>query len=129
MATELEVTSKSGRKGQRSERALTLTFAEMYVQGISTRKVAAVIEQLCGASISSTHVSRATGLLDETLTAWSNRPLGQIISLYLDACYEKVRQDGQIRDAAVLSDSGVDLSGKRQISGVLVALGEQGVQV
>lgn len=95
-------------KGQRSERALTLTLAEMYVQGVSTRKVAAVIEQLCGTSISSSQVSRATGQLDETLSAWRNRPLGQIVYLYLDARYEKVRQDGQIRDAAILIASGVD---------------------
>lgn len=114
-------------KGQRSERALTLTLAEMYVQGVSTRKVAAVIEQLCGTSISSSQVSRATGLLDETLTAWRNRPLGQIVYLYLDARYEKVRQDGQIRDAAILIASGVDLTGKRQILGVSAALGEQEV--
>ncbi|RPI78195.1 MAG: IS256 family transposase [Chloroflexi bacterium] len=114
-------------KGQRSERALTLTLAEMYVQGVSTRKVAAVIEQLCGTSISSSQVSRATGQLDETLSAWRNRPLGIIPYLFLDARYEKVRQDGQIRDAAVLIASGVDPSGKRQILGVSVALGEQEV--
>lgn len=114
-------------KGQRSERALTLTLAEMYVQGVSTRKVAAVIEQLCGTAISSSQVSRAAGQLDETLNAWRNRRLGQIIYLYLDARYEKVRQDGQIRDAAVLIASGVDLSGKRQILGVSVAMGEQEV--
>lgn len=114
-------------KGQRSERALTLTLAEMYVQGVSTRKVAAVIEQLCGTSISSSQVSRATGQLDETLSAWRNRPLGQIVYLYLDARYEKVRQDGQIRDAAILIASGVDPTGKRQILGVSAALGEQEV--
>jgi len=114
-------------KGQRSERALTLTLAEMYVQGVSTRKVAAIIEQLCGTSISSSQVSRATGQLDETLTAWRSRPLGQIVYLYLDARYEKVRQDGQIRDAAILIASGVDPTGKRQILGVSAALGEQEV--
>ena len=97
-------------KGQRSERALTLTLAEMYVQGVSTRKVAAVIEQLCGTTVSSSQVSRAARLLDETLNAWRNRPLGQIVYLYLDTRYEKVRQDGQIRDAAIFIASGVALS-------------------
>jgi putative transposase len=92
-------------KGQRSERALTLTLtlAEIYVQGVSTRKVAAVIGQLCGTFISSSQVSRAAGLLDETVTAWRNRPLGQIVYLYLDACYEKVRQDGQKRVSMAIS--------------------------
>lgn len=111
-------------KGQRSERALTLALAEMYVQGVSTRKVKAITEQLCGTEISSSQVSRAAGLLDETLKAWRSRPLGEIAYLYLDARYEKVREDGQIRDAAVLIASGVDLQGKRQILGLSVSLSE-----
>lgn len=111
-------------KGLRSERALTMTLAEMYVQGVSTRKVTAIIEKLCGTQITSTQVSRATGLLDEALAAWRNRPLGEIVYLYLDARYEKVRMDGQIRDAAVLIASGVDVSGKRQIIGLSVSLSE-----
>jgi putative transposase len=114
-------------KGLRSERALTLTLAEMYVQGVSTRKVAAVVEQLCGISVSSTQVSRAAGLLDETLEAWRNRPLGEIVYLFLDARYEKVRQDGQIRDAALLIASGVRPDGHRSILGVSISLSEQEV--
>ncbi len=114
-------------KGLRSERALTLTLAEMYVQGVSTRKVATVVEQLCGASVSSTQVSRATSLLDATLEAWRKRPLGEIVYLFLDARYEKVRQDGQIRDAAVLIASGVGPDGHRSILGVSVSLSEQEV--
>ena len=112
-------------KGLRSERALMLALAEMYVQGVSTRKVAAITERLCGSEISSTQVSRASALLDEVLEAWRNRPLGTIIYLYLDARYEKVRLDGQIRDAAVLMASGVNPEGKRLILGVSVSLGEQ----
>jgi transposase-like protein len=111
-------------KGQRSERALTLALAEMYVQGVSTRKVKAITEQLCGTDVSSSQVSRATGLLDEMLQAWRTRPLGEIAYLSLDARYEKVRQDGQIRDLAVLIASGVDMQGKRQILGVSVSLSE-----
>jgi len=111
-------------KGLRSERALTLTLAEMYVQGVSTRKVAAVVEQLCGTSVSSTQVSRAASLLDETLEAWRTRPLGEIIYLLLDARYEKVRQDGQIRDVAVLIASGVGPDGRRSLLGVSVSLSE-----
>jgi len=112
-------------KGLRSERALMLALAEMYVQGVSTRKVAAITERLCGSEISSTQVSRAAALLDEVLEAWRNRPLDTIIYLYLDAMYEKVRVDGQIRDAAVLIASGVKADGKRLILGVSVSMGEQ----
>ncbi len=111
-------------KGLRSERALTSALAEMYVQGVSTRKVKAITEQLCGTSVSSSQVSRATALLDETLQAWRNRPLGEIAYLYLDARYEKVRQDGQIRDAAILIACGVDRQGRRQILGVSVSMSE-----
>jgi transposase-like protein len=111
-------------KGLRSERALTLAVAEMYVQGVSTRRVAAITEQLCGTAVTSMQVSRATEKLDEVLEAWRNRPLGEIIYLYLDARYEKVRMDGQLRDAAVLIVSGVGRDGKRRILGVSVSLSE-----
>lgn len=111
-------------KGLRSERALTLALAEMYVQGVSTRRVAAITERLCGTAVSSMQVSRAAEKLDEVLAAWRNRPLGEIVYLYLDARYEKVRMDGQIRDAAILIASGVGRDGKRRILGVSVALSE-----
>ncbi len=114
-------------KGLRSERALTVTLAEMYVQGVSTRKVKAITEQLCGTAVSSSHVSRAAAQLDEVLAAWRQRPLGEIRYLYLDARYEKVRLDGQVRDAAILIALGVPPDGKRQILGVSVSLGEHEV--
>ena len=79
----------------RSERALLLTLAEMYVQGVSTRKVAAITERLCGTQISASQVSRAAQQLDEELEAWRNRPLDEVEYLYLDARYEKVRQAGK----------------------------------
>jgi putative transposase len=112
-------------KGQRSERALTLTLAEMYVQGVSTRKVKAIVEQLCGSGVSSSTVSRAATALDENLQSWRNRPVGEMIYLFLDARYEKVRQDGQIRDAAILMAAGVDRLGKRHLLVISVSLGEQ----
>jgi transposase-like protein len=114
-------------KGLRSERALTLALAEMYVQGVSTRKVAKITEKLCGSTISSTQVSNAAAQLDTILEAWRNRPLGVCIYLYLDARYEKVRIDGQVREAAVLIASGVKADGKRQILAVSVSLSEQEV--
>ncbi|MFZ2096373.1 MAG: IS256 family transposase [Anaerolineales bacterium] len=114
-------------KGQRSERALTLTLAEMYVQGVSTRKVTAIVEQLCGSSVSSSVVSQAAKLLDETLEDWRNGPLGEFPYVFLDARYEKVRQSGQVREVAILFAVGVDLEGKRQILGVSVSLSEHEV--
>lgn len=114
-------------KGLRSERALTMTLAEMYVQGVSTRKVKAITEKLCGTSVSSTQVSKATATLDETLEAWRNRPLGIFRYIQLDARYEKVRQNGHVQDAAVLVASGVGEDGKRAILGVSVSLGEHEV--
>src|SRR4030043_1444519 len=69
-------------KGLRSERALTLTLAEMYVQGVSTRNVKAIVEQLCGTSVSSTLVSKAAAQLDETLEAWRTQPLGEFRNVF-----------------------------------------------
>lgn len=114
-------------KGLRSERALTITLAEMYIQGVSTRRVKAITEQLCGVEISATQVSRATAQLDEVLQEWRERPLGEIVYLYLDARYEKVRIAGQVRDVAVLVATGITREGERQILGVSVLLSEHEV--
>ena len=111
-------------KGLRSERALTMALAEMYVQGTSTRKVNAIVEKLCGSQVSSALVSKAAAELDPLLGAWRNRPLGEIVYLYLDARYEKVRLDGQIVDMAVLIAQGIDAQGKRRLLGVGIGLGE-----
>jgi transposase-like protein len=114
-------------KGTRSERALKLALAEMYVQGVSTRKVAAITEQLCGFEVSSTQVSRAAQEMDATLQAWRERPLGEYAYLYLDARYEKVRRNGLVQRAAVLIAVGIGLDGKRTVLGVSVALSEHEV--
>ena len=111
-------------KGLRSERALTMSLAEMYVQGVSTRKVKAITEQLCGTEVSAMQVSRATKQLDEVLQEWRERPLGAIRYLFLDARYEKVREAGQIRDTAVLLATGITPEGERQVLGVSVSLSE-----
>jgi len=96
----------------------------MYVQGVSTRKVKVITEQLCGVEVSATQVSRAAAQLDEVLQEWRERSLGEINYLYVDARYEKVREAGQVRDAAVLVVTGINPSGERQILGVLVSLSE-----
>jgi putative transposase len=111
-------------KGLRSERALVATLAEMYVQGVSTRKVKAITEELCGIEISAMQVSRATAQLDEALQEWRERPLGEITYLFVDARYEKVRQAGQVRDAAVLVALGITPQGERQVLDVSVSLSE-----
>ena len=111
-------------KGCRSERALKVAIAEMYVKGISTRRVTGVLEKMCGLEVSSTQVSRAAKILDEELSKWRNRPLGEYPYLILDAHYEKVRQNGSVQSCAVFTAIGVNTDGKREILGVSVSLSE-----
>jgi len=111
-------------KGVRSEQALKLALAEMYVQGVSTRKVAAIVEQLCGCSVSSTQVSHCAAQLDLELEAWRTRPLGLYPYVFIDARYEKVRQGGRVLDCAVLIALGIGPDGKRSLLGVSAALSE-----
>lgn len=111
-------------RGERSERALKLAIAEMYFSGVSTRRVRQITEELCGLEISSTQVSRLASLLDEELEKFRGRPLGEISILYLDAHYEKVRYEGQVRDLAVLKAIGVNRLGKREVLGVSCSLSE-----
>lgn len=111
-------------RGLRSERALKLALAEMYVSGVSTRKVARVTEQLCGFEVSSTEVSRCAEALDVELAAWRERPLGAYPYVVLDARYEKMRHGGTVVDCAVLLAMGVDSDGKRELLGTSVALSE-----
>jgi len=118
---------QSLEKGLRSERALKLAVAEMYVQGVATRKVKAITEQLCGFEISSSDVSRAASLLDDCLSAWRTRSLEEYPYLYLDARYEKVQHQGCVIDSAVLVAYGIDTEGKRSILGVSVLLSESEV--
>jgi transposase-like protein len=111
-------------KGCRSERALKVAIAEMYVKGISTRRVTRVLEKMCGLDVSSTQVSRASEILDEELNRWRNRPLGEYPYLILDAHYEKVRKDGSVRSCATFTAIGVNTDGRREILGVSVSLSE-----
>jgi putative transposase len=107
-------------KGLRSERALFLALAEICEQGESTRKVAPITERLCGTQISASQVNRAAQQLDEELEAWRNRPFDEVEYLYLDASYEKVRQAGNVRDAAILMASGIKKDGERSVLGISV---------
>jgi transposase-like protein len=111
-------------RGLRSERALKLAIAEMYVQGVSTRRVTEITRELCGLEVTSTEVSRAARLLDEEIGAWRSRALGEVPYLILDARYEKVRHGGTVVDCAVLVALGVRVDGKRSVLGVSVSLSE-----
>ena len=105
-------------KGCRSERALKLAIAQMYVQGVSTRKVSKIVEQLCGFEISGAQVSDAAKLLDMEIKLWRERDLGQYRYLILDATYEKCRISQSVVSAAVLIAYGVDNNGMRRILGI-----------
>lgn len=118
---------QSLERGLRSERALKLALAEMYIQGVSTRKVAKITEELCGFEVSSSEVSRASKALDEQLQTWRERPLSSFPYVYLDARYEKVRQGGIVRSSAVLLAIGINKAGQREVLGVSVKLSEHEV--
>ena len=107
---------------QRSEQALVATLAEMYVQGVSTRKVKAITEELCGHSFSASAISAINKRLDDSLAAFARRPLAEPYAyLILDARYEKVREDGVVGSQAVLIAIGIDGDGRRQILAVEMA--------
>jgi len=108
---------------QRSEKALVLALAEMYVQGVSTRKVKAITEELCGHSFSASVVSEATKNLDEQLTQFAYRRLDseEYPYLVLDARYERVREGGVIRSRAVLIALGINWDGRRCVLAVELA--------
>jgi transposase-like protein len=107
---------------ERSEKALVQALAEMYIQGVSTRKVKAITEQLCGHEFSASTISRITQRLDEELKKFAERRLEDPYPyLILDARYEKVREGGVIRNQAVQIAIGVDWEGRRNVLAVEVA--------
>lgn len=111
-------------KGIRSERALKLAIAEMYVQGVSTRKVAKITESLCGFSLSSSQVSRLAGLMDKEIEDWRNKPLGKIRFMMMDATYVDARVGGKVVSTAFLVAVGIDESGAREVLGTSVSVSE-----
>lgn len=112
-------------KGSRSDRALKSAIATMYVEGVSTRRVTRIMEQMCGFEVSSGQVSNLNKQLDSEFEKWRNRPLPGISFMTLDATYYKVRIDGVVRDCATLIAHGIRRDdGKRMILGVSCALSE-----
>ncbi len=106
----------------RSEKALVAALAEMYVQGVSTRKVKAITEELCGHSFSASAISTINKGLDEALARFAGRQLEEAYPyLIVDARYEKVRESGVIRSMAVLVAIGINWEGQRQVLAVDVA--------
>mgnify|MGYP001404524237 FL=1 len=104
---------------QRSEKALVAALAEMYVQGVSTRKVKVITEELCGHEFSASAISQINQRLDEELAKFAGRRLEEEYPyLILDARYEKVREDGVIRSRAVLIAIGVSREGRRCVLAV-----------
>lgn len=120
----LQFYPKSLEKGCRSERALKLAIAEMYVKGVSTRKVTKITEQLCGFNISSGQVSRLSQAMDKELDAFRNRPLGSFSYVHLDARYEKARYGGIVRDLAVFVAVGIQPGKPRELIGISASLSE-----
>lgn len=104
-------------KGLRSERALKVAIAEMYIKGISTRKVTKVLEKMCGLEITASQVSRVSKELDAELEKWRTRLLGECPYIVLDARYEKVRHGGSLLSSAVCIAKAVRADGKRSIIG------------
>jgi putative transposase len=104
---------------QRSEKALVASLAQMYVQGVSTRKVAAITEELCGHEFSASSISTITARLDGQLEEFSRRPLEpEFPYVVVDARYERVREGGVIVSRAILIALGIDWEGRRQVLAV-----------
>lgn len=107
---------------QRSEKAFVTALSEMYIQGVSTRKVTKITEQLCGHEVSASTISTLNRKLDAQLHRFASRPLDQEYPyLILDARYEKVREDGVIRSRAVMVAIGINWEGRREVLGVELA--------
>jgi putative transposase len=107
---------------QRSEKALVGALAEMYVQGVSTRKVKAITEELCGHEFSASAISRINQSLDEELEKFARRRLEEEYPyVVVDARYEKIREDGVIRSQAVLVAIGINWEGRRCVLAVELA--------
>ena len=132
---ELELMVPKDREGQfqtelferyqRSEKAFVLALLQMYVEGVSTRKVSAITEALCGLEVSKSQVSTLTQKLDAEVAEWRTRPLTEAYPyLIFDARYEKVRQGGSVVSQGVLVAIGISAAGYREVLGCWVAESE-----
>jgi len=105
---------------QRSEQALVLALMEMVVNGVSTRRVKRITEELCGTSFSKSTVSELCKALDPLVEEWNNRPLGRYPFVIVDALVIRVRKDGHIRQKSAFVAVGVNEAGRREILGLML---------
>lgn len=108
---------------QRSEQAFVLALCEMVLQGVSTRKVESITEVLCGAAFSKSQVSKLCLVLDPLVKTWRERPLGTFPFVLVDAIVVKIREEGRVRQCALLIACGIDEAGYRHVLGF--ALGDK----
>jgi len=114
---------------QRSEKAFVIALAEMYLKGVSTRKVSGIVEELCGHNVSKSHISDLSKQLDDDLGKWRNRPLTETYAYVLfDAIYQKVREGGRVESVATFVGVGVTEAGHREVLGCHVAKSEHKVE-
>ena len=118
---------RSLERGARSDRALRMAVAEMYVKGVSTRKVQSIFSELCDVDITADQVSRAMRELDGELEAWRNRPIGEVKVVFADATYHKARVDGVVVTVATFIVTGILADGHRAILAVASDLSENEV--
>lgn len=102
---------------QRSEQAFVLALCEMVLQGVSTRKVEAITQELCGASFGKSLVSKLCQALDPLVKQWRERPLGVFPFVLVDALVVKVRENAQVRQCSLLLATGISESGHRHLLG------------
>lgn len=103
---------------QRSEQALVLAMMEMVINGVSTRKVTLITEELCGAQFSKSTVSELCKNLDPVVESWNHRPLTESYPfVVVDAMVTKVREDGRVRSRGLLLAFGINMQGYRELLG------------
>src|SRR5690625_366545 len=111
---------------QRNEKALLVSMLEMYISGVSTRKVSNIVEQLCGSSVSKSFVSKLTAELDPMVQEWRNRSLSETTFPYIvtDVLYIKVREDNRVVSKSCHIAIGINEDGDREIIGFMIQDGE-----
>jgi len=107
---------------QRSEQAFVLALLEMVINGVSTRKVSLITEELCGVELSKSTVSELCKRLDPIVIAWNSRPLSdtRFPFLLVDALYLKVREEGRVRSRGVMIAIGINDAGYREVLGLML---------
>lgn len=118
---------RSLERGSRSDRALRMAVAEMYIKGVSTRKVQSIFNELCDVNITADQVSRAMQELDGELQNWRTRPIGVVKVLFADATYHKARIDGVVVSVATFIVTGILEDGHRSILAVDADISENEV--